>query len=96
MQAALEVLFGFVGKLNKLLDEEKYASFYKQQLLFDDQLKHYFKNYPEKELVDVLERLKILRAQINDLQTRAQIETKQLKEKSLNLQRNKKKIKAYK
>ena len=96
IKAKLEILFEFIKKLNQLLDEEKYASFFTQQQFFDDQLKDCLNSYPEEKLVEVLEELKVLRKMVSTLKIRADTETLQLKEKSLSLQRNKKKISAYK
>lgn len=95
-QAKLEILFEFEKKLNQLLDEEEYELFLQQQNLFGDQLKNFLNNHSEDELVSVIEHLKRLKSMVESLQQRADIYTKQLKEKSLKLQRNKKKIQAYK
>lgn len=95
-QAKLEILFEFEKKLNQLLDEEEYELFLQQQNLFGDQLKNFLNNHSEGELVSVIEHLKRLKSMVESLQQRADIYTKQLKQKSLQLQRNKKKIQAYK
>ncbi|WP_298940553.1 hypothetical protein [uncultured Psychromonas sp.] len=96
IQAKIDILFEFNKKLNQLLDEEEYADFLQQQNLFGDQVKDCLNSYSEEELLTVIESLKRLKVMVKELQNRADQCTKQLKEKSLTLQRNKKKIKAYK
>lgn len=95
IQAKLEILFDFEHKLNQLLDEEQYEAFLQQQNLFDDQLKNFLSSHSEDELINIIDRLKRLKIMVQSLQKRAGIDSKQLKEKSLALQRNKKKIKSY-
>jgi|GEM_PF-4406100 len=95
-QAKLELLFEFDKKLNQLLDEEEYDLFLQQQALFGDQVKKFLNSHSENELVNVIEHLKRLKIMVESLQKRADMYTKLLKEKSLKLQRNKNKIKAYK
>lgn len=95
-QAQLELLFEFDKKLNQLLDEEEYDLFLQQQGLFGEQVKNFLNSHSENELVNVIEHLKRLKIMVESLQQRANTYTKRLKEKSLKLQRNKNKIKAYK
>lgn len=96
IQAKLEVLFEFDTKLNQLLDDEKYASFFKQQNLFDDQIKDCINSYSDEDLLSVIDKLKQLQHKVKMLKERADTHTKKLKAQSLKFQSNKKKIKAYK
>ncbi|WP_025563176.1 hypothetical protein [Psychromonas sp. SP041] len=96
IQAKIEILFEFDKKLNQLLDDEEHELFLQQQNLFGDQVKDCLNSYSEEDLLTVIESLKRLKVMVKELQNRADQCTKQLKEKSLMLQRNKKKIKAYK
>lgn len=96
VQAKLERLFEFEKKLNLILDEEQYELFLQQQALFGDQVKDLLSKHSEDELNSVIKQLKKLQHNIQLLQDRADVFYKQLKEKSLALQRNKNKIKAYK
>jgi len=96
IKAKLEQIFEFITQLNLLLDEEEYESFQQQQELFGDQLKDFIHRYSEEQLNTVIEPLKRLQHQIQLLQDRSDTESKKLKEKSLLMQRNKKKINAYK
>ncbi len=96
IQAKIEILFEFNKKLNQLLDEEQHERFLQQQNLFGDQVKDCLNSYSEGELLTVIGSLKRLQVMVKELQVRAEQCTKKLKEKSLTLQRNKKKIKAYK
>jgi len=96
IHAKLEQLFEFDKKLNQLLDEEQYELFQQQQDLFSDLLKDFLNRHSEDELNSVLAQLKSLRSSVKLLQERTIVSSKQLKEKSLLLQRNKNKIKAYK
>ena len=95
-QAIIERLFEFPKKLNSLLDEEKYEQFQQQQALFGDLLKDFINKHSESELSSFIEQLKQLKSMIKLTQDRAEENSKKLKEKSLSLQRNKKKIQAYK
>jgi gas vesicle protein len=96
IKAKLEMLFERHQKLEQLLNEEKYASFFKQQMLFGDQVKDCLNSYSEEQLLSVIDQLKELKKRVKALKDRADICTKELKDKSLQLQRNKKKINAYK
>jgi len=96
LQAKIELLFEFEKKLNLLLDEEEYELFEQQQALFGEQLKNFITKHSEVELCSVIEPLKRLQNMIKLLQDRTTTSSKQLKDKSLLLHRNKKKIKAYK
>jgi len=96
IQAKMELLFEFEKELNQLLDTEEYELFHQQQSLFGEQIKNVLNQHSEDELQSVVGYLKRLQSMVASLQQRADIYTKLLKEKSLQLQRNKKKIKAYK
>jgi len=96
IQAKLERLFEFEKKLNQLLDDEQYELFQQQQALFGDLIKDFLNKHSEDELTSVMEQLKKLQHSVKLLQERTDTSFKQLKEKSLLLQRNKKNIKAYK
>jgi len=96
IQAQLERLSEFEKKLNQLLDDEQYELFQQQQALFGDLIKDFLNRHSEDELNSVLAQLKSLRSRVKLLQERTIVSSKQLKEKSLLLQRNKNKIKAYK
>jgi len=96
INAKLEVLFEFEKKLNLLIVEEEYESFRQQQDLFGDLLKDFLTKHSENELLSVIEPLKTLKKKVSTLQEKADNSVKILKDKSLALQRNKKKIKAYK
>jgi len=96
IQAKIEILFEFNKQLNQLLDEEEHDRFLQQQNLFGDQVKDCLNSYSEEELLTVIDSLKRLKIMVKELQIRADQCTKQLKDKSLTLRRNKKKIKAYK
>jgi len=96
INAKLEVLFEFEKKLNLLIVEEEYEEFRQQQDLFGDLLKDFLTKHTENELLTVIEPLKTLKKKISTLQEKADSSFKTLKDKSLALQRNKKKIKAYK
>lgn len=96
IQAKIDMLFEFDKKLNQLLDEEEHTLFLQQQNLFGDQVKDCLNSYSEDQLLTVMSELKRLKIMVKKLQDRADHCTKQLKGKSLTLQRNKKKINAYK
>ena len=96
IQAQLEQLFEFEKTLNYLLDNQEYKQFQQQQELFSDKIKHVLNNQSQQDLNDNIEQLKRLKKSVESLQQRADVDFKQLKDKSLLLQRNKKKIKAYK
>ena len=96
IKAKLEQIFEFEKKLNTLLDEEEYESFKQQQDLFADQLKDFLKKYSQAELNEEITQLKRLEGLVHKLQNRADIDAKKLKQQSLQLQRNKKKVNAYK
>jgi superfamily II RNA helicase len=96
IKAKLEQLFEFEKELNMLLDTQHYESFQQQQALFGDQLKDFILAYSQQELNDEIAQLKRLEKSVQKLQERANIDTQKLKQQSLLMQRNKKKIKAYK
>jgi len=96
IKAKLEQIFEFEKELNILLDEEDYESFKQQQDLFADQLKDFLKKYSQAELNEEITQLKRLEDLVHKLQNRADIDAKKLKQQSLQLQRNKKKVNAYK
>jgi hypothetical protein len=96
IQAQLEQLFELEKALNILLDNEEYKQFQQQQELFSDKIKHVLNSQSQQDLNDNIEQLKKLKKSVESLQQRADVEFKELKDKSLLLQRNKKKIKAYK
>ena len=96
IQAQLEQLFEFEKELNNLLDDEEYKQFQQQQELFSDKIKHVLNSQPQQILSDNIAHLKKLKNSVELLQQRADTEFNQLKDKSLSLQRNKNKIKAYK
>lgn len=96
IKAKLEQIFEFEKELNILLDEENYSSFQQQQELFGDQLKDFLNKYSQHELNEEIKQLKRLEGLVQDLQKRANIDTQKLKGLSLQMQRNKKKINAYK
>ena len=95
IRAKLEQIFEFERELNTLLDEENYDLFRQQQDLFGDQLKDFLSKYSQDELNEEIKQLKRLENLVQKLQERADIDTKKLKELSLKMQRNKKKINAY-
>lgn len=95
IRAKLEQIFEFERELNILLDEENYDLFRQQQDLFGDQLKDFLSKYSQDELNEEIKQLKRLENLVQKLQERADIDTKKLKELSLKMQRNKKKINAY-
>lgn len=95
-QAKLDRIFEYVNKLNVILDEQEYEQFVQQQDLFSDLLKDFLKKHSQEELNSVIEHLKRLQQAVNLLQERSSNESKQLKQKSLALQRNKNKVNAYK
>ncbi|GLS89416.1 hypothetical protein GCM10007916_04830 [Psychromonas marina] len=95
-QAQLEQLFELEKQLHTLLDDELYSQFQQQQVLFSDKINHLLDSQPEAQLIDNLEQLKKLDHAVQSLQMRADDCFKSLKEKSLLMQRNKNKIKAYK
>jgi len=96
IKAKLEQIFEFEKELNTLLDEEEYESFKQQQDVFADQLKDFLKKYSQSELNEEITQLKRLENLIQKLQYRADVDAKKLKQQSLLLQQNKKKVKAYK
>jgi len=96
IQAKLEQLFEFEKKLNQLLEEEQYELFQQQQALFGDLIKDFLNRHSEDELISVMKQLKKFQHGVTLLQARTDTSFKELKEKSLLLQRNKKNIKAYK
>lgn len=96
IQAQLEQLFELEKQLHTLLDDELYSQFQQQQVLFSDKINHLLDSHSEQQLVHDIERLKKLDNAVQSLQIRADDCFKSLKEKSLLMQRNKNKIKAYK
>ena len=96
IKAKLEQIFEFEKELNTLLDEEQYESFKQQQDIFADQLKDFLKKYSQSELNEEITQLKRLENLIQKLKKRADIDAKKLKQQSLQLQQNKKKVNAYK
>lgn len=96
IQAKIEKLFEFEKTLHLLLDAEQYEQFSQRQDLFGDLLKDLLKKHSASELNNIIEDLQRLRNRMSSLQARATIQTEKLKERSLLLQRNKNKIKAYK
>ncbi|MDN2662882.1 hypothetical protein [Psychromonas sp. 14N.309.X.WAT.B.A12] len=96
VQASIDRLLESEKHLHKLLDEQQYEQFLQQQEIFGNQLKTCVDSYTEEQLLDVIAPLKRLQESLNTLQQRAEGISLDLKEKSLILQRNKKKIKAYK
>lgn len=96
IQAQLEQLLELNLKLNNLLDDEEWELFQQQQEIFSDKIKYLLDSSSEQELGKIIEQLKLLESNVQLLQQRADVYFKQLKEKSLLLQRNKSKIKAYK
>lgn len=95
-QAKLDRLFEFVKSLEALLAAEEYEKFNQEQALFGDLLKDFLTKTSQNELVNLIEQLKNMQNMVKSLQQQADIATEQLKQKSLSLQRNKNKIKAYK
>lgn len=96
IQAQLERLFELEKQLNVLLDEEQYEVFLQQQDIFSDQIKYFLDNNSEDDMGNVIKQLKHLEGAVELLQTRSDSYYQQLKEKSLLMKRNKKKINAYK
>lgn len=96
IKAKFEQFFEFEKDLNILLDEENYEEFQEQQALFASQLKDFLAKYSQEELNNEIEQLKRLDDLIQKLQARAKIDSQKLKEQSLLMQRNKKKVNAYK
>jgi hypothetical protein len=96
IQAQLELLFEFEKQLNLLLDNEEYGQFQQQQELFSDKIKYLLDSQSEQTLNEHIQQLVNLESAVQRLQHRADMGYKKLKEKSLLLQRNKSKIKAYK
>ncbi|MEI6896498.1 MAG: hypothetical protein V5786_03230 [Psychromonas sp.] len=96
IQAKIERLLDFEKKLNLLLDEQDYELFLQQQDLFGDLLKDFLSKHSENELNNFIKQLKSLEDMVYLLRGRSGACLEKLKEKSLLLQRNKKKIKAYK
>ena len=95
IQMRLHKLFEFEKKLHLLLDEQQYGLFNQHQALFGDLLRDFLKKHATSELNSVVEELTMLKSRMAAIQARAVTETQQLKEKTLLLQRNKNKIKAY-
>ncbi|MEG3754645.1 hypothetical protein [Psychromonas arctica] len=96
VQASIDRLLESEKYLHKLLDEQQYEQFLQQQETFGKQLKACIGSYTEEQLLAVIAPLKRLQESLDTLQQRAEVISIELKEKSLVLQRNKKKIKAYK
>jgi len=95
-QAQFEQLFELEKQLNILLDEEQYEEFLEQQEQFSSKIKYLLDNSSEEEMGTVIQQLKRLKNSVQLLQERSDIFFKELKEKSLLMRRNKKKINAYK
>ncbi|PKF62892.1 hypothetical protein CW745_05580 [Psychromonas sp. psych-6C06] len=89
-------LFALEEKLSDLLDNEQYEAFQQHQDLFSDQIKALLDNNSEQVLATKVEQLKKLENAVAELQNRSEHYYQALKEKSLQQQRNKNKIKAYK
>jgi len=96
IQAQLERLFELEKELNTLLDEELYEEFLQQQDIFSEQIKYLLDNSSQEEMGSAIAQLKRLESSVQLLQLRSETYFQQLKEKSLSLKRNKKKISAYK
>jgi len=96
VKATFEQFFAFEKVLNLLLDEEDFDAFTEQQNVFQTQLKDFISRCSEQELNEQLPLLEQLEKQVEQLHQRAKVSTNQLKDKSLALQRNKKKLNAYK
>lgn len=96
IKAKLEQIFEFEKELNTLLDEEQYESFKQQQGIFAVQLKEFLKKYSQSELNEEIAQLKRLENLIQKLKNRADLDAKKLKQQSLQLRQNKKKVNAYK
>lgn len=96
IQAQLEQLLELEKQLNIFLDNEEYELFQKQQVVFTNQIQTLLDTHSQEDLISILKPLKQLQNKLAQLEERSADCSKQLKEKSLILQRNKKKIKAYK
>ncbi len=95
-QAQLEQLFELEKQLNILLDEEQYETFLQKQDTFSDKIKYLLDSSSEEEMGKVIEQLKHLENAVQQIQERSNVYYQQLKEKSLLMNCNKKKINAYK
>lgn len=96
IELQLKQLFQLEQQLQRLLEEEQYEEFQQQQVVFSVQVKALLDNHSAESLNDAIDQLKTLKERINTLQNESAKHFKQLKEKSLQQQRNKSKINAYK
>jgi len=96
INATFEQFFIFEKALNALLDDENFDAFSEQQAHFQNQLEAFLKGCSAQQLEQQVVHIERLASLVEQLHQRAERETKKLKDQSLALQRNKKKINAYK
>ncbi|WP_413701372.1 hypothetical protein ACLKMH_06780 [Psychromonas sp. KJ10-10] len=95
IQAQLDQLFELEKQLNIFLNNEEYEQFQEQQVVFTNKIQALLDTHSQEDLISILKPLKQLQNKLAQLEERSADCSKQLKEKSLVLKRNKK-IKAYK
>ncbi|RBW47423.1 hypothetical protein DS885_03225 [Psychromonas sp. B3M02] len=96
LATGIQTLLDSEQQLHKLLDEQQYEQFLQQQEMFGKQLKACISSLTEAQLISAIAPLNQLQERLDTLQSRAEKVGQDLKEKALILQRNKKKINAYK